>query len=42
MLLRRNANPILNLFALMTRANIPDIRSEPERAVARVQEKFML
>ncbi|KAI9359740.1 kinase-like domain-containing protein [Pilaira anomala] len=40
--LRRNANLILNLFALMVDANIPDIKIEPEKAVMKVQEKFRL
>ncbi|KAI9320243.1 phosphatidylinositol 3-kinase [Dichotomocladium elegans] len=40
--LRRNANLILNLFALMVDANIPDIKIEPDKAVNKVQEKFRL
>ncbi|WFD07652.1 phosphatidylinositol 3-kinase [Malassezia vespertilionis] len=40
--LRRNANLILNLVSLMVDANIPDIRVEPDKAVLKVQEKFML
>lgn len=40
--LRKNANLILNLFALMVDANIPDIRLEPDKAVLKVQERFML
>ncbi|KAI9268862.1 kinase-like domain-containing protein [Phascolomyces articulosus] len=40
--LRRNANLILNLFALMVDANIPDIKIEPDKAVVKVQEKFRL
>ncbi|KAG0768538.1 hypothetical protein G6F57_004034 [Rhizopus arrhizus] len=40
--LRRNANLILNLFALMVDANIPDIKIEPDKAVLKVQEKFRL
>lgn len=40
--LRRNANLILNLFALMVDANIPDIKIEPDKAVMKVQEKFRL
>ncbi|ORY44400.1 phosphatidylinositol 3-kinase [Rhizoclosmatium globosum] len=35
-------NLILNLFALMVNANIPDIRVEPDKAVLKVQEKFRL
>ena len=40
--LRRNANLILNLFALMVDANVPDIKIEPDKAVIKVQEKFRL
>ncbi|KAI8371734.1 kinase-like domain-containing protein [Radiomyces spectabilis] len=40
--LRRNANLILNLFALMVDANVPDIKIDPDRAVIKVQEKFRL
>lgn len=40
--LRKNANLILNLFALMNRANIPDIRLEPDKAVLKVLERFHL
>ncbi|KAJ9091439.1 hypothetical protein QFC20_007629 [Naganishia adeliensis] len=40
--LRKNANLILNLIALMVDANIQDIRLEPDKAVLKVQEKFML
>ncbi|KAI9341366.1 kinase-like domain-containing protein [Obelidium mucronatum] len=40
--LRKSANLILNLFALMVNANIPDIRVEPDKAVLKVQEKFRL
>lgn len=40
--LRKNANLILNLISLMVEANIPDIRAEPDKAVLKVQEKFML
>lgn len=40
--LRKNANLILNLFALMVDANIPDIRMEPEKAVLKVKERFWL
>jgi phosphatidylinositol 3-kinase len=40
--LRKSANLILNLFALMIEANIPDIRNEPDKAVAKVQERFHL
>lgn len=40
--LRKNANLILNLVALMVDANIPDIKLEPDKAVLKVQDKFML
>lgn len=50
--LRKNANLILNLFALMVHANVPDIALEPDKAVLKVrqmesihqevQEKFRL
>ena len=35
-ILRKNANLILNLFALMVDANIPDIKIEPDKAVMKV------
>ncbi|RUS32898.1 phosphatidylinositol 3-kinase, partial [Jimgerdemannia flammicorona] len=41
-ILRKNANLILNLFALMVDANVPDIKIEPDKAVLKVQEKFRL
>ncbi|KAK4683819.1 hypothetical protein P7C73_g6397, partial [Tremellales sp. Uapishka_1] len=40
--LRKNANLILNLVALMVDAGIQDIQLEPDKAVWKVQEKFML
>ncbi|ORY92203.1 kinase-like domain-containing protein [Syncephalastrum racemosum] len=40
--LRRNANLILNLFALMVDANVPDIKLEPDKAVIKVKDKFRL
>jgi phosphatidylinositol 3-kinase len=40
--LRKSANLILNLFALMSEANIPDIRIEPDKAVLKVQQRFHL
>jgi phosphatidylinositol 3-kinase len=40
--LRKSANLILNLFALMSEANIPDIRIEPDKAVQKVQSRFLL
>lgn len=40
--LRKSSNLILNLFALMVDANIPDIRLEPDKAVWKVRERFHL
>ena len=40
--LRKSSNLILNLFALMVDANIPDIRLEPDKAVLKVRERFHL
>lgn len=40
--LRKNANLIINLVALMIDANIPDIKLEPDKAVQKVQDKFLL
>ncbi|ODQ54993.1 phosphatidylinositol 3-kinase [Saitoella complicata NRRL Y-17804] len=40
--LRKQANLILNLFALMVDANIPDIKIEPDKAVTKVKDKFCL
>lgn len=40
--LRRHANLILNLFALMVDASVPDIALEPDKAVKKVQDKLML
>lgn len=40
--LRKSSNLILNLFALMVDANIPDIKLEPDKAVLKVQERFHL
>ncbi|KAK9352207.1 kinase-like domain-containing protein [Lipomyces doorenjongii] len=40
--LRKSANLILNLFALMVDANIPDVKIEPDKAVFKVKEKFCL
>lgn len=40
--LRRHANLFLNLFALMVDASIPDIALEPDKAVKKVQERFLL
>ncbi|KAN0063522.1 Phosphatidylinositol (PI) 3-kinase [Thecaphora frezii] len=41
-ILRKSANLILNLIALMVDANVPDIKLEPDKAVGKVQEKFAL
>ncbi|KAG5417618.1 VPS34 [Candida metapsilosis] len=40
--LRKNSQLILNLFQLMSDANIPDIIIDPSRAVSKVQDKFCL
>lgn len=40
--LRKSSNLILNLFALMVDANIPDIRIEPDKVVLKVKERFCL
>ncbi|GAA5868362.1 hypothetical protein JCM1840_005656 [Sporobolomyces johnsonii] len=40
--LRKNANLLINLVALMVDANIPDIKLEPDKAVMKVQDKFLL
>ncbi|XP_028406868.1 phosphatidylinositol 3-kinase catalytic subunit type 3-like [Dendronephthya gigantea] len=40
--LRRSANLILNLFALMVDANVPDIALEPDKTVKKVEAKFRL
>lgn len=40
--LRKNANLILTLVALMVDAGIQDIQLEPDKAVWKVEEKFML
>ncbi|KNC76754.1 hypothetical protein SARC_10762, partial [Sphaeroforma arctica JP610] len=42
LILRRSANLILNLFNLMTTANIPDIAAEPDKCVAKIEEQFRL
>lgn len=41
-ILRKSANLILNLFALMVNSAVPDIALEPDKAVLKVQEKFRL
>ncbi|KAI9684785.1 MAG: Phosphatidylinositol (PI) 3-kinase [Trizodia sp. TS-e1964] len=40
--LRKSSNLILNLFSLMVDANIPDIKSEPDKVVGKVGERFHL
>ncbi|GAA5933309.1 hypothetical protein JCM10213_001246 [Rhodosporidiobolus nylandii] len=40
--LRKNANLLINLVALMIDGNIPDIKLEPDKAVMKVQDKFLL
>ncbi|KAK6462066.1 1-phosphatidylinositol 3-kinase [Scheffersomyces coipomensis] len=40
--LRKNSNLILNLFQLMIDANIPDIKTDPQRVIENVQDKFCL
>lgn len=40
--LRKSANLILNLFALMTESSIPDIMIERDKAVQKVMEKFCI
>ena len=41
-ILRKNSGLILNLIGLMVDANLGDIKVEPDRAVAKVLEKFRL
>ncbi|PWN29560.1 phosphatidylinositol 3-kinase [Jaminaea rosea] len=41
-ILRKNSGLILNLIGLMVDANVGDIKVEPDRAVAKVLEKFRL
>ncbi|GAA5972036.1 hypothetical protein JCM11641_002465 [Rhodosporidiobolus odoratus] len=40
--LRKNSNLLINLVALMVDGNIPDIKLEPDKAVMKVQDKFLL
>ncbi|XP_046853981.1 phosphatidylinositol 3-kinase catalytic subunit type 3-like [Xenia sp. Carnegie-2017] len=40
--LRRSANLILNLFALMVDTNVPDIALEPDKTVKKLEAKFRL
>ncbi|OWM76069.1 phosphatidylinositol 3-kinase, root isoform [Punica granatum] len=41
-ILRKSSNLILNLFYLMAGSNIPDIASDPEKGILKLQEKFNL
>lgn len=41
-ILRKSSNLILNLFSLMAGSNIPDIASDPEKGILKLQEKFRL
>lgn len=42
LILRKNANLILNLFALMVDSDVSDIALDPDKTVVKVQEKFRL
>ncbi|XP_059309314.1 phosphatidylinositol 3-kinase, root isoform isoform X2 [Lycium ferocissimum] len=41
-ILRKSSHLILNLFHLMAGSNIPDIASDPEKGILKLQEKFRL
>ncbi|CAF1934279.1 unnamed protein product [Brassica napus] len=41
-ILRKPSNLILNLFYLMAGSTIPDIASDPEKGILKLQEKFRL
>ncbi|XP_073295971.1 phosphatidylinositol 3-kinase, root isoform-like [Primulina huaijiensis] len=41
-ILRKSSNLTLNLFHLMAGSNIPDIASDPEKGILKLQEKFRL
>eukprot|EP00252_Welwitschia_mirabilis_P014030 TRINITY_DN31050_c0_g1_i1.p1 TRINITY_DN31050_c0_g1~~TRINITY_DN31050_c0_g1_i1.p1 ORF type:complete len:805 (-),score=163.60 TRINITY_DN31050_c0_g1_i1:204-2618(-) len=41
-ILRKSSNLLLNLFYLMAGASIPDIASDPEKGILKLQEKFRL
>ncbi|KAK4789405.1 hypothetical protein SAY86_020724 [Trapa natans] len=41
-ILRKSSNLILNLFHLMAGSSIPDIASDPEKGILKLQEKFNL
>ena len=42
LILRKNANLILNLFTLMVDSNVQDIAMDRDKTVMKVQEKFLL
>eukprot|EP00051_Salpingoeca_urceolata_P025048 m.444882 g.444882 ORF g.444882 m.444882 type:complete len:547 (+) comp20300_c6_seq2:1212-2852(+) len=42
LILRKNANLILNLFAMMVDSNVHDIALDPDKTVMKVQDKFRL
>ncbi|KRY20820.1 Phosphatidylinositol 3-kinase catalytic subunit type 3 [Trichinella patagoniensis] len=42
LLLRRHVNLFVNIFALMVQSSLPDIASEPEKAVSKLQDRFFL
>jgi phosphatidylinositol 3-kinase len=42
LILRKHANLILNLFALMVESGVQDIAMDPDKTVGKVQEKFLL
>ncbi|KAI9169947.1 hypothetical protein LWI28_019983 [Acer negundo] len=41
-ILRKSSNLILNLFHLMAGSNIPDIASDPEKSILKLQEKALV
>ncbi|KAL6187502.1 hypothetical protein ACLB2K_038900 [Fragaria x ananassa] len=41
-IIRKSSNLILNLFHLMAGSNIPDIASDPEKGILKLQEKFRI
>ena len=41
-ILRKSANLIINLFLLMSGANIPDISADPEKTILKLESKFVL
>lgn len=42
LILRRHASLILNLFSLMTKSSVPDLASEPDKVVGKLQANFRL